>query len=62
MRLYYLFNEVIGLTVTLILFSENTYKVQAKRVMFELANSLKNLVVRGAKCPTVFKDLFKFKI
>lgn len=59
--MYDLFDEVMGLTVILILFSENTYKEQAERVISELANTLKNVVVRGKKCPAVFKDLITFK-
>lgn len=46
-----LFNEVMGSTVTLILFSENTYKKQAKRVIPELANSLKIVVMRVQNDP-----------
>lgn len=57
-----LFNEVMGSAVTLILFSENTYKKQAKRVIPELANSLKIVVMKGTKLPTIFKYLIKFKI
>lgn len=49
MWLYDLFDDVMGLTVILILFSENIYKEQAERVISELANTLKNVVVRGKK-------------
>lgn len=47
--MYDLFDDVMGLTVILILFSENIYKEQAETVISELANTLKNVVVRGKK-------------
>lgn len=62
MQLCDLFREVTGLNVILILFRESTYEEQAQRIISELADILKNVVVMGKKCTTVFKDFIKLKI